>query len=121
MFRDDGKYSIRKHLALSSYGSVYMTSFDSKFYVLPQYNFKYRFSENWYLKDFVPVLLVHPICHQIRQRVQRDVLTLKTLIHAYANSGIGCPRSSADYTSGGGCGYAYTNGSMQKQKVQNTI
>lgn len=40
-----------------------------------------------------------------------DVITLKTLIHAYANSGIGCPGSSADYTSGGGCGYAYTNGS----------
>ena len=40
--------------------------------MLPKYNFKYRFAENWYLKDFVPILLIHPICHQIRQRVQGD-------------------------------------------------
>ena len=72
VFLDDSKYFIRKHFALSSYGGVYTTSFDGKSHVLPKYNFKYRFAENWYLKDFVPVLLVHPICHQIRQRVQRD-------------------------------------------------
>lgn len=67
LFQSDGKYTTRNEFAIFSYGYAHKLSFDGLPHPLPQYDFKYRFSENWYLKDFVPVLLVHPICYQIKQ------------------------------------------------------
>lgn len=66
LFRNDGKYVIRNEFAIFSYWSAHKLSFDGLPHALPRYDFKYRFSEEWYLKDLVPVLLVHPICYQIQ-------------------------------------------------------
>ena len=67
IFQNDGSYILRNEFAIFSYGGAHRLSFDGLPQAFPQYDFKYRFSETWYLKDFVPVLLVHPICYQIQQ------------------------------------------------------
>jgi len=41
--------------------------------------------------------------------INSDLIT--KYIKAYAFSSLGCPGLSADYVVGGGCGYAYSNGS----------
>ncbi|MBQ9133679.1 MAG: hypothetical protein IJX64_04010 [Clostridia bacterium] len=72
VFQNDGKYVTRNEFAIFSYGGAHKLSFDSRPHSLPRYDFQYRFAEDWYLKDFVPVLLVHPICYQIKQG-EKDV------------------------------------------------
>lgn len=66
LFQSNGKYVTRGEFAIFSYGGAHKLSFDSAPRMLPRYDFQYRFAENWYLKELVPVLLVHPICYQIQ-------------------------------------------------------
>ena len=63
---DTRKYFIRKKRAyISPIGGVAVFDLDSKLVPLPEYNFRKNYRNAWQRKDFVPVLLIHPVCREI--------------------------------------------------------
>lgn len=61
-FTDDGKYYIRSSVVLAR-GNA---DVDSKRKTLTDYDFRYDFRSEWHMKRFSPVLLVNPICREIK-------------------------------------------------------
>lgn len=58
-------YYIRSYIAFIS-GQMARMPIDSKLRSIPFYHFHYRMPESAYTKQSKPILLVHPICHEIR-------------------------------------------------------
>ncbi len=69
IFTDDNKYFFREII------TVRATPFysDKKLNKLPLYDFRVKFKEEWELKSFYNILLVHPVCHEIRKRTTNGV------------------------------------------------
>ncbi len=65
VFNGRGSYFIRKYLMLISAGARTLLTRNSKLKKIPEYNFKKKFREEWYIKELVPVLLVHPCRYDI--------------------------------------------------------
>ena len=60
-FTERGRYFFRKHVVfVGRFGSSAAISRDSKQKLIPEYDFKKRFHEEWYLKELIPVLLIYP-------------------------------------------------------------
>lgn len=73
VFNGRGSYFIRKYLVLiSNIGARALLSKNSKLKKIPEYNFKKNFLEEWYIKEVVPVLLVHPCRHDIMCEIAGD-------------------------------------------------
>ena len=69
LFTDDNKYFFREIITVRS------TPFysDKKLRTLPLYDFRVKYKDEWGLKTFYNVLLVHPVCHEIRKRTTNGV------------------------------------------------
>lgn len=50
---------------------------DSKPRCMPAYNFKTNYADAWYKKTFLPVLLINPVCREVkRQNARGDEETI---------------------------------------------
>ena len=69
LFTDDDKYFFREII------TVRTTPFysDKKLRKLPLYDFRVKYKEEWGLKNFYNILLVHPVCHEIRKRTSNGI------------------------------------------------
>lgn len=63
-FTDDRRYFIRSYIAFAA-GMFSRVPLDSAKRVLPAYDFRAGFRDEWYVKRFKPVLLINPVCLQI--------------------------------------------------------
>ncbi len=66
---DQGQYRIRTTYALL--GSITYHR-DSGYQKLMAYQFRKAFREAWYIKEFVPVLLIHPVCREVLYQAEGD-------------------------------------------------
>ncbi len=65
-FTYNGHYFIRGFVAFASGMSMGKIPVDSKFKTLPDFDFRYKFREEWYGKDYKPILLINPTCYEVR-------------------------------------------------------
>lgn len=72
IFTDDDKYILRKLIAVRF--SIYYS--DCKPRELKKYNFRKKFKNEWELKHQYNILLVNPVCHEIRKRTRNGVESL---------------------------------------------
>lgn len=67
IFQEDGHYIIRRFLTLiSTVGLGVRIPLDSKPQNVPDVNFRYRYADEWYLKNHRSILLIHPTSVEIR-------------------------------------------------------
>lgn len=67
IFTDQGEYFFRKHFILfaNTGGAVNLPN-DTRRRPLPQYDLRRNFHMEWEIKTPRSVLLIHPVCHEIR-------------------------------------------------------
>ncbi|MBQ7336048.1 MAG: hypothetical protein IJW92_06215 [Clostridia bacterium] len=69
-FTDNGRYFIRSFIAMAAGMQLMKTPVDSKWKPVPKFQFRYRFREDWYIKEFKPILLINPTCYEVRFTTQ---------------------------------------------------
>lgn len=67
VFDDEGRYFIRQHIGFITHSGTMKTDRDGPRIPLPPFQFRYGFRDEWELKRPRAVLLVHPVCFEIRQ------------------------------------------------------
>lgn len=67
-FKEDGTYLIRRYTAFISYGTPVRFPIDGKPQRMPTYDFRYRYRDAWEIKTPRRILLVNPICMEIRRQ-----------------------------------------------------
>ena len=70
-FTDDGKYYIRSFVAFAA-GILTKLPVDSKRKTLTDYDLLHDFRSEWHMKRFCPVLLINPVCREIRYVTRND-------------------------------------------------
>ncbi|MBQ8392148.1 MAG: hypothetical protein IJX51_00095 [Clostridia bacterium] len=67
VFMKDNKYFIRKYMkVLPNHGLVMSNPVQSKIKLLPVYDFRYKFRIEWELKRYRKVLLINPVCAEVK-------------------------------------------------------
>ena len=66
IFRSDGKYSMRYYLAWMGLGAGSRVPFYGKTKRMTVYDFRYQYKQSWELKTPRNILLVYPVCRDIR-------------------------------------------------------
>lgn len=75
VFTGKGTYYFKKYLGfIANTGARTVFSNDSKHKKIPSYLFRKKFQEEWYLKEFVPVLLVCPCRYDVLCQVSINKL-----------------------------------------------
>ena len=65
--KENGEYFIRSFLGLFGFGGACAFSIDSKIRIMPIYDFRYKYREEWNIKTPKNVLLVNPVPMEIRR------------------------------------------------------
>lgn len=68
IFKENGEYFIRRFIGFSSYGSAIRYPIDGRSRRLPQYDFRYKYRDEWEIKTPRHILLVNPISMEIRRQ-----------------------------------------------------
>ncbi len=68
IFKETGEYFIRRFIGFSSYGSAIRYPIDGRSRRLPQYDFRYKYRDEWEIKTPRHILLVNPISMEIRRQ-----------------------------------------------------
>jgi hypothetical protein len=68
IFKENGEYFIRRFIGFSSYGSAIRYPIDGRPRRLPQYDFRYKYRDEWEIKPPRHILLVNPISMEIRRQ-----------------------------------------------------
>jgi hypothetical protein len=68
IFKENGEYFIRRFIGFSSYGSAIRYPIDGRSRHLPQYDFRYKYRDEWEIKTPRHILLVNPISMEIRRQ-----------------------------------------------------
>jgi hypothetical protein len=68
IFKENGEYFIRRFIGFSSYGSAIRYPIDGRPRRLPQYDFRYKYRDEWEIKTPRHILLVNPISMEIRRQ-----------------------------------------------------
>ncbi len=68
VFTSDGKYFIRNYIAIIAAGGGIRYPLDGKQHRIPDYDFRRRFSTEWEIKTPRRVLLINPVCNEIKFR-----------------------------------------------------
>lgn len=73
-FTSEGEYYTRSFIAFASrIGMLFRTPVDSMKKRVPAYEMRPDFKYEWYMKRFVPVLLISPVCHEICYVAERGI------------------------------------------------
>jgi len=65
-FTYNGRYFVRRFIALAAGMNLMKTPVDSKWKKLIDFNFRYRFQQEWYTKELKQILLINPTCYEIK-------------------------------------------------------
>ncbi|MBR3963828.1 MAG: hypothetical protein IKJ80_00280 [Clostridia bacterium] len=68
IFKENGEYFIRRFIGFSAYGSAIRYPIDGRSRRLPQYDFRYKYRDEWEIKTPRHILLVNPISMEIRRQ-----------------------------------------------------
>ena len=68
IFKENGEYFIRRFIGFSSYGSAIRYPIDGRSRRLPQYDFRYKYRDEWEIKTPRHILLVNPVSMEIRRQ-----------------------------------------------------
>ena len=69
-FWNNRSYYVEKFMVLfGTWGSSAKFSFKSRIHSLGEFDFKYKFNDEWSEKPLVPILLVNPICRSIKLKI----------------------------------------------------
>lgn len=69
IFNENDEYFIRSFFALASYGSVIRHPIDSKPKLLPAYDFRYKYKDEWEIKTPRRILLVNPVSMEFKRQL----------------------------------------------------
>ncbi len=86
VFTADGKYFIRNYIAIIAAGGGIRYPIDGKHRALPDYDFRRRFRPEWELKTPRRVLLINPVCNEIKFRApsgREQILGTTQMIHNF--------------------------------------
>ena len=64
-FTQDGKYYVKGYGIWLLFGGHFVGGTSSRPRPVSNYDFRSNFREEWYIKNFIPVLLVNPVCADI--------------------------------------------------------
>ena len=77
IFTENGNWFIRFFSVHFAHGSHVAMPIDSKPRCMHAYNFKTNYADAWYKKIFLPVLLINPVCREVkRQNARGDEETI---------------------------------------------
>ncbi len=68
IFTEGGKYFIRRYVAVIAAGGGFRYPFDGRRRALPDYDFRRNFRPEWELKTPRKILLINPVCNEIKFR-----------------------------------------------------
>lgn len=72
-FTNNESYFIRKYFVLiGAFATSAKFSNDSRTKKIPSYNFKKNYKDIWYIKEFIPILLIHPCCNDFLYQVSSN-------------------------------------------------
>lgn len=73
IFCEDGTYIVRRFIAMiSQFGASVRFPLDARPRRLPAYDFRVGYREAWEIKTPRHILLIHPVCMEIRRRPDRS-------------------------------------------------
>ncbi len=76
IIKENGEYFIRRFVAMISYGSVKRFSINGKSHPMPAYDFRYRYRDEWKMKNPRNILLISPVSRDFgkQSKYGRDVI-----------------------------------------------
>lgn len=70
IIKESGGYFIRSFIAFISYGASVRFPIDGKHHLLPNYDFRYKYKDEWETKTPRHILLVNPVSMEFRRQPQ---------------------------------------------------
>lgn len=70
LFTEDGKYFVRSFIAFVGVSSYFRNSIDGIMRKTVPYDFRRGFRDEWEIKSPKNILLVNPVCHEIRWKAR---------------------------------------------------
>lgn len=70
VFTDSREYFVRIFLGVAHIGGL--VPLESKAKKLPAYHFRYKYNTDWNIKEPKNILLIHPVCLEIRKKPDRQ-------------------------------------------------